>query len=299
MTAESDIKARQEIRNHAETLASRPIFNISKTLLSLAAESLIRPRWAYYRARGFYFNYYRNEAHRSRLDIYEKRKQPLHDAIATVTGASSQEVFELSRGKVVDSMLWRGDWVVDIPGHSPACEDEEGPIELHYGPSPELMRVAYIVCRILQPKVVFETGVAKGFSSAAILDALDNNGSGRLHSVELPSLHFGYTQQVGQKIPDRLRSRWSLHLGPSAVVLPRLLREFGEPGVCLYDSAGSYDNQVTEYSIVLRHMKPGSVLISDLLKTDAFAEAAESCDCIWTTTEQTKQYPIGLLRKLG
>ena len=44
------------------------------------------------------------------------------------------------------------------------------------------------VCRLLEPQVVLETGVAYGVSSAFILRALEENGHGILHSVDLPPL---------------------------------------------------------------------------------------------------------------
>lgn len=135
--------------------------------------------------------------------------------------------------------------------------------------------------------------------AAGILDALEQNGTGDLYSVELPSLYIGYTQQVGEKIPEELRERWHLELGPSALVLPRLLDRLGFVDVFVYDSAASYDNQITEFGIILAGMRPGGVVIANFMMTDAFVEVAERYNCEWTTTEQTKAYPIGLLTKRG
>src|SRR5207247_1075041 len=44
----------------------------------------------------------------------------------------------------------------------------------------------YIVVRASSPSIVVETGVLYGHSSAAILAALEDNGKGRLISVDLP-----------------------------------------------------------------------------------------------------------------
>ena len=44
----------------------------------------------------------------------------------------------------------------------------------------------YAIFRHLRPQVAVETGVANGFSTAFALLALDHNGEGHLHSVDLP-----------------------------------------------------------------------------------------------------------------
>ena len=57
-----------------------------------------------------------------------------------------------------------------------------------------LVRCCYLVCRLLEPAVVVETGVAYGVSSAFILRALEKNGRGVLHSVDLPPLRRRYNE---------------------------------------------------------------------------------------------------------
>jgi hypothetical protein len=47
-------------------------------------------------------------------------------------------------------------------------------------------RVTFPV-RSLKPRVIVETGVASGLSSAHILRALAANGTGTLHSIDLPN----------------------------------------------------------------------------------------------------------------
>ena len=43
----------------------------------------------------------------------------------------------------------------------------------------------YAAIRSLRPEVVVETGVANGVSTAYLLLALDQNGKGILHSIEI------------------------------------------------------------------------------------------------------------------
>jgi hypothetical protein len=44
----------------------------------------------------------------------------------------------------------------------------------------------YAVTRKLRPSTVLETGVCNGFSTVAILQALEENHAGRLHSIDYP-----------------------------------------------------------------------------------------------------------------
>src|SRR5688500_12760767 len=53
--------------------------------------------------------------------------------------------------------------------------------------SPEAAEL-YVIVRAAKPKVVVETGVASGISSAHILLALAANESGTLHSIDFPNV---------------------------------------------------------------------------------------------------------------
>jgi hypothetical protein len=44
----------------------------------------------------------------------------------------------------------------------------------------------YVIARLLRPRVIIESGVSSGISSAHILAALRKNGRGKLHSIDLP-----------------------------------------------------------------------------------------------------------------
>ncbi|RMG03228.1 MAG: hypothetical protein D6735_08975 [Acidobacteria bacterium] len=71
--------------------------------------------------------------------------------------------------------------------------------------------------------MVLETEVGYGVTSAFILKALEVNGHGTLHSVDLPPLGCDADQFVGILIPELLKYRWQLHRGVSRRVLPSLL----------------------------------------------------------------------------
>jgi hypothetical protein len=98
------------------------------------------------------------------------------------TGASAEQVraalLELSGDAEMFAMLDEG--LQALAGYSRQGV-KTGEIRIH-------AHSIYAVVRILKPRAMVETGVANGKSSALILRALERNGSGRLYSVDLPTL---------------------------------------------------------------------------------------------------------------
>jgi predicted O-methyltransferase YrrM len=241
---------------------------------------------------------------------YSTNVRPIREALAYVTGRSEEEVhaaddseliqaIEIGQGPVLPDGS-RYSWVVGLGSYEKDAERRtKGPIETFYGPSLQMMRLVSVACRLIRPDYVVETGVGKGFTTTSALDALERNGIGRVYSIELPSLYFGYANQVGERIPRNLRKRWELIFGPSAIEIPKVIREIRKVDVFIHDSAANYDTQKTEFGIALDHMPPGGILISNMLNSNAFLETAETTHCRWTVIEQSKDFPIGLLCKLS
>jgi predicted O-methyltransferase YrrM len=129
----------------------------------------------------------------------------------------------------------------------------------------------YLLVRLRRPEVVLETGVANGHSSFLWLRALERNGAGRLHSVDV-------RDDVGQLLEDRERSRWQLHLLDPA----RPEREFGAlvrrlapVDLFFHDADHSYLAQRFEYETIRPAMAPGGLLTSDdMQESHAFLEFA-------------------------
>src|SRR5436309_3017581 len=74
------------------------------------------------------------------------------------------------------------------------------------GETPSRMACNYAVCRRLKPEIALETGVGCGYSTGYVLQALSDNGMGRLYSVDLPnvtySLDQGYRLSVERQHTD-------------------------------------------------------------------------------------------------
>lgn len=145
----------------------------------------------------------------------------------------------------------------------------------------------YALVRDLRPSVVIETGVLHGMLSAFILEAMRVNEHGRLISIDLPSFPEtgpanvdGYQgmlppgREPGWLVPDELRERWDLRLGPSLELLPGVIEETaGELDVFLHDSDHTYETMRGEFALAWPALNPGGALIADdSTDNTAFAE---------------------------
>lgn len=141
------------------------------------------------------------------------------------------------------------------------------------------LEACYALVRVLQPNVVLETGVAHGYSTAAILQGLEDNGRGQLYSVDLPMFRRGVVGYTGGAIPQRLRDsgRWRLLVGPDRRVLPELLNRIGAFDVIFYDSDKSYEGMLRAWRLAWPHMRRGAVLmVDDVQEQDAFLDFADA-----------------------
>ncbi len=140
------------------------------------------------------------------------------------------------------------------------------------------LEACYAIVRLTRPAVVLETGVARGFSSAVILQALEDNGHGKLYSVDLPMFRSGTVSYTGAAVPGRLRAtRWELHLGSDRQVLPMLLKHTGPIDFLFYDSDTAYDGMRRTWELVWPRLKPGAVLALNVVHAnDAYLEFAEA-----------------------
>lgn len=140
----------------------------------------------------------------------------------------------------------------------------------------------YLLCRLLKPSIVIETGVASGMSSCVLLKALADNEMGKLISVDKAKLPLADSgngvgpngpeidpvtlppgKQPGWIIPRELRSRWDFLSGTSREILPRL-RDLTDPiDLFLHDSDHSYENMMFEFEFAWSKLRNGGVLLVD------------------------------------
>jgi predicted O-methyltransferase YrrM len=138
----------------------------------------------------------------------------------------------------------------------------------------------YRLLRELRPEVAVETGVCNGVSTAFLLLALEDNGVGELHSIDLPEVAgeeyeegtfwdgkggavIPPGKEPGWMVPGELRERWHLVLGRSQDELPPLLDHVGEIDFFMHDSEHSYECMRFEFGTAWSALREGGVLVAD------------------------------------
>lgn len=173
----------------------------------------------------------------------------------------------------------------------------EAPFPLFHNGDFRLGRLCYVLARALEPDSVLETGVCYGVSSAFILKALEQNGRGTLYSIDMPPLGSNADRFVGWLIPQDLRQRWQLFLGPSKDLLPKVTAQVGALEMFLHDSKHTYWNIRRELQAVKAILAHPSVVVADDVEGNAaFLEwAVESKPAYWATiAEENKRSLLGV-----
>jgi predicted O-methyltransferase YrrM len=138
----------------------------------------------------------------------------------------------------------------------------------------ELLRMIGAIVNRAPVRVMIETGVALGFSTATVLRAMHDRGEGRLYSIDLPAIQHDPDHEVGAAVPEVLRGRWTLELGDSRVILGPLAREVAPVDAFLHDALQTYSAQLQDFRTVWPHLRSGGILVSDGVDNPAFVEFA-------------------------
>jgi predicted O-methyltransferase YrrM len=148
----------------------------------------------------------------------------------------------------------------------------------------------YRLLREVKPLVAVETGVCNGVSTAFLLLALERNGNGKLHSIDLPEVAgeeyepgtfwdgkggavIPPGKEPGWMVPPELRERWHLILGRSQDELPPLLDRLGAIDFFMHDSEHSYECMSFEFRTAWEPLREGGILVADDVNVNAAWEA--------------------------
>jgi GT2 family glycosyltransferase/predicted O-methyltransferase YrrM len=164
---------------------------------------------------------------------------------------------------------------------------------------PAHLDLVHHLVRHLRPWTVVETGVASGWSSLAMLAAMERNTRGHLFSVDMPYAKRGNDAYVGVAVPHELRKRWTMDRRPDRDALPEMARRLSTIDVAHYDSDKSHEGRSYAYPMLWSLLRPGGLLISDDVEDNsAFAEFAESCGVEpWILEKEKKGNFTGILVK--
>ncbi len=149
----------------------------------------------------------------------------------------------------------------------------------------------YVLCRLMKPKVVIETGVAAGVSSFYMLEALHRNREGHLYSIDYPDPSTRLP--TGWLVSYALRDRWTLTLGKSSVKLKPALEDTSLVDLFLHDSDHSYRNMMFEFRTAWPYIRKGGLLLSDDTNVNrSFSDFSEEVD-----RKPVRFYGLGAIRK--
>jgi hypothetical protein len=150
-------------------------------------------------------------------------------------------------------------------------------IPLAFSADRGLARFCYALCRLKRPRVVIETGVSYGCTSAYILQAMEVNGCGKLASIDLPPLGADSLIDVGRAVPERLRGRWRLEFGSSRQLLGRLASELAPVDIFIHDSLHTYRTVKWELAAVAPFLAENAIGVCDDIESNsAFQEWLDS-----------------------
>ena len=122
--------------------------------------------------------------------------------------------------------------------------------------------ILFLVVRKYKPKLIVETGIASGYSSAIILMAMKLNTFGRLISIDIDNAVSicGIVKEIGWLVPDLLKQAWTKTIGSSK----ERLSEIKEPiDIFYHDSDHSKENMLSEFNWANAHLRKGGILVSD------------------------------------
>ncbi len=121
----------------------------------------------------------------------------------------------------------------------------------------------YSTIRASGGKKLMETGVAYGWSSLAMLLAIDNVENGALISVDMPYAKMGNQDFVGTVIPRSLRRNWTLFREPDVSGVPKAMLLLKQVDVCHYDSDKSYTGRMRSSRYIWKRLSRNAVFITD------------------------------------
>ena len=160
------------------------------------------------------------------------------------------------------------------------------------------LSLLHAAVRLSGARRIVESGVAYGWSSLAILAALENHIDARLVSVDMPYPKAGNEQFVGIVVPESLRMPWSLIREPDRYGLKKAIALLGgRIDLCHYDSDKSWWGRTYAYPLLWEALVPGGVFISDDIQDNlAFRAFIEKKGVPFAVTVSDGKY-VGIARK--
>jgi predicted O-methyltransferase YrrM len=145
----------------------------------------------------------------------------------------------------------------------------------------------YWLVRKLNPKIIVQTGVCNGLSSAFMMLGLVKNGpQGSQHVIDMPpvfnSKDPGWTikgkvygvvipegKSSGWMVPDAYRNRFEVWNGDAKDLLPKMVDKINSIDLFYHDSDHTYDHMMFEFREAKRKLQPGGLIVGDDISWNA------------------------------
>jgi predicted O-methyltransferase YrrM len=159
-------------------------------------------------------------------------------------------------------------------------------------------KLIYIICESLNITNAIETGVAYGWSSAAILKSLAKR-NGLLVSIDMPMLKQTDYDLIGVAVDSDLQDFWELRREPDRYGLPRAISAMDKDiDLVHYDSDKSYYGRKWSQEIIWKNIKIGGIFISDDVEDNtAFMEFVHKYNLEYNILEFENKY-VGVIKKI-
>jgi len=201
-----------------------------------------------------YFNYFPTLIFKGRYNFFKKI---IHNILHVLSNTSEEEIEECFRKCLMKNTSYNPSTLSFIQNRLVY------PMMLYYA------------VRVSKPSIVVETGIHSGRSSSFILQALSDNGKGKLYSLDLGH-DVTYSSESGTQVhdlpegidmgwlvPEHLKQNWKIILGDSKIELPKLLKELGKLDFFCHDGEHTDSNMMFEYDLAMEYLGKSGILMSD------------------------------------
>ena len=159
------------------------------------------------------------------------------------------------------------------------------------------INLLYAICENLEAERVLETGVAYGWSSAAILKSISKR-SGNLVSVDMPMIKQTDYHLIGTAVENKYLQYWELLRQPDKFGLTKAIKKLNyKLDLAHYDSDKSYYGRRWSQPIIWKYIRKGGIFISDDIEDNAaFREFVTENQLEFSVLEFEGKY-VGVLQK--
>ncbi len=226
---------------------------------------------------------------------YVEKKVQLDDMIKDLF-PESQDLIEDFKKNTVKIQNHVNDFFDELKNET--YPSKKKPYPLEYTLDNQSGLFLYILCRIIKPEKVVETGVAYGLSSMYILQAMFENKKGTLYSIDSVFTPWQSKELIGSAIPSHLRQNWKLVFGPSSEKLNGTLSSLGSLDIFFHDSLHTYKNMLSEFETAWPFVTKGGFMISDdISSNNAFHDFYSNVHEKPFVLQQNEKSFLGILKK--